>query len=52
MFIKVSLCVVKCGGDFTFLIANNWHFPMLLSIIPPSPTCGTILILLLELLPS
>lgn len=34
MFIKVSLCVVKCGGDFTFLIANNWHFPMLLSIIP------------------
>lgn len=34
MFIKVPLCVVKCGGDFTFLIANNWHFPMLLSIIP------------------
>lgn len=34
MFIRVSLCVVKCGGDFTFLIANNWHFPMLLSIIP------------------
>lgn len=34
MFIRVSLCVVKCGGDFTFLIANNWHFPMSLSIIP------------------
>lgn len=54
MFIKVPLCVVKCGGDFTFLITHvlTIEIPHVVFYYSPSPTCGTILILLLELLPS
>lgn len=49
---RFPLCVVKCGGDFTFLVVLIIDIPHVVFYYSPSPTCGTILILLLELLPS